>query len=142
MLKRACKPATQLSLSVRLLRTMTRSQKHYQRLEQLEIEFKELLISELTKIVKDGHRSMYLPRRVPGAYTGKIWQSKEIAEIERVEQNIIKLRGKLNEPVPGEFLSMLHEYDEEIRKSIHAAKYEVVARAILQRIEKQSNKAL
>jgi hypothetical protein len=35
-------------------------------------------------------------------FDGKFWRSKEVAEIERLEKDIIALREKLGEPVPGE----------------------------------------
>jgi hypothetical protein len=81
---------------------MSKTDKLYKRLKELEAEYKKRLIIEFQNVAENICGSMYLSRKRPHMFDGKFWRSKEVAEIERLEKDIIALREKLGEPVPGE----------------------------------------
>jgi len=116
---------------------MSRTDKLYKRLKELEAEYKKKLIIEFQNVAENIRGSMYLDRKRPHSFAGKFWQSKEVSEIERLEKDIIKLREKLGEPIPGELVALVEEYNEkqEVAKDSLRGGQEHIAREILNRLK-------
>ena len=122
---------------VRFEINMSKTDNLYKRLEDLEAEYKKKFIMEFQNVAKNICGSMYLNRKRPHMFAGKFWRSKEVSEIERLEKDVIKLREKLGEPVPGELVGLVEEYNEkqEVAKDSLRGGQEHIAREILNRLK-------
>ena len=123
---------------------MSRTEKLGQELDELEREFREVLIGEL-EVLCEGRFAFYLYNRAARHPEGRTYKRPETTHMERLEWKIRALREKLN--VPVSYISM--ELVEEFVKHHNAAgmgwwhgEGKVVARALLQRARDEKDSGL
>jgi hypothetical protein len=75
--------------------TMSRSEKLYQRLDELEAEYRRLVLGELRKHLKVGYSIPLYPLFYPALFTGKKWSTDIGRRIESLSKEIDMLREKL-----------------------------------------------
>ena len=88
---------------------MSRTNKIYERLDQLETEFRKRLTDEFQK-GPSGAWSRYLSRKIPHLMDGRFWRNAEAAELEMMEKDIVALREKLGEPISESPVNILREF--------------------------------
>jgi len=95
---------------------MVRSEKLYHRLEQLESGLRQALICELRDEVGD-RPSRYLMRK--GPYVGgRQYRTAKSNRLESLERQVLTLRRKLQEEVPGPVLAIVEEFAERVRSAV------------------------
>jgi hypothetical protein len=107
---------------------MKRTEKLFARLENLEDEYRKLIIREFERASRHLY-SRYLIRKTASFLPGKYWRDSDTAYIERVEKEIIALRKKLHEPlsespvaVVSEFVSKCEDIKDWRAEETHFAK--------------------
>lgn len=77
---------------------MSRIQKLYQRLDDLERQFEIRVLAELDRAAR-GEYSRYLARLRSPWFEGRTTRTTEVAELERLTNEVIALKDKLAEPL-------------------------------------------
>jgi len=97
-------------------RTMSRTEKLFWRLDQLEGEFRKVATTELQAFLR-GSFSQILSRVYSDTFRGKKWRSEECGDFEWMEKEIEALRVKLEQPVSespvGQLRTLLQQLDAE-----------------------------
>jgi hypothetical protein len=88
---------------------MNRTQKLYERLDQIEAQYAALLCKELESVLRGG-LGHYLGRKLRDDWQRAICRppDERTLELERLEKEILRLRSKLHEPLPGPIVAMAH----------------------------------
>jgi hypothetical protein len=104
---------------------MNRAGKLYRRLDELEAELRKLIIRELERFA-EGHQSTAEARRnsylVKRAFPLVInWRATEESEwMLKADREIVALRTKLGEPLPGPCLEIVEAYARDLRRRVRA----------------------
>lgn len=104
---------------------MSKIDKLYNRLLDLEKEFKALLIEELEKMLK-GRHSSYLGNRASLYPMGKKFKDHYISKMENIENEIIILREKIYGTIENRIICLVddlikfisHKYSDEQRRYV------------------------
>ena len=99
-----------------------RHEKHYSRLDGIEVEFQVRLIEELRfiaggRVPKDELRATYLFQR---CFRAAVTQrsTPEAEWMHKTEREILRLRKKLGEDVPGAALELVEEFKEKLKRDM------------------------
>jgi hypothetical protein len=89
---------------------MGRNEKLYARLDALEAEFKQRLVSELTPVSEGSGDFFFMDEQYPEYDVLSRYARPEVAELEALGKEIVSLRRKLKEPEEESLLARFRSY--------------------------------
>jgi len=92
---------------------MSRTDKLYKRLDELEAEYIKLAENEFNKVLSN-QSSTYFSRKIPYLFDGKFYLNAETAHLEKIESEILALREKLGSPVKSSPVSIVFDYSSKL----------------------------
>src|SRR5438874_10833462 len=90
---------------------MSRVQKLYERLDELQPRLEERLLAELDRVAGRGH-SLYLRRRMTNYFDGRQYRRPEVAELEDLANEVIALKEKVGESLESGVTGIILLYED------------------------------
>jgi len=117
---------------------VSRAEKLYERLDALEFEYRQIIVSELRRWITTGY-SHVLAQAIFLLFLGRRWQRDQM-RINWLEKEIVALREKLNEPLTdspvGVFRALSHKLTGPAKSDDSMLK--PILRSALQKLEEKS----